>query len=623
MSSLIELNNLTIEKFGEYVHSLNHKELLQLKNTASDTYYNSGENGLSDYKYDMIIELLGYDSLGAKVSDDSNKIKLPYFMGSLNKIKHGQTRELEKWIDKNKCDSYIIENKIDGVSCLLISKNKKISLYTRGDGIIGSDISSLCVHIKNIPKNIENVIIRGELVISRKIFREEFADDFANPRNMVSGIIGTKGISKNIDKIRFVSYEIIDENLTPEEQLLKLKSLNFEVVKYSICKNLENDELDLLLRNEKNTSKYDIDGIVIQSNEKYERNTSGNPSYAFAFKNLADIVTSTVLLVIWNITKHGLVKPRISIEPVNVNGVVVSYTTGFNAKYICENKIGKGAIIEITRSGDVIPHIVGIVKQAKEVEMPAFSYRWNDTHVDIVKTGDDNEKNAKIIGSFFSAIDVKFIGEKTIKKLIESEFDTIEKIVKAKIDELAIVKGLGPTIAKKIHNNIQEGLRNASTAKILSGSCVFGFGLGEKKIDALLSAIPNLLKNENDKLEEQIAKVKGFSEITAKRIVENLSEAQMFIDNLSIKLPEKTTTESIVIKSNRLENVRVVFSGLRNKQLEARIINAGGKVTSSVSSKTTCLISKDTDTRTEKVFLAMENGIDIFTVEEFEKKYFA
>jgi DNA ligase (NAD+) len=621
MLSLVKLNDYTDVQYQEYINSLIDRELLLLRNHANDVYYNTGENGLSDDRYDMIVEKLGgYGVIGANVSNCCDRIKLPYFMGSLNKIKVGRISELERWIEKNKCESYIVENKIDGVSCLIVSDKNETFLYTRGNGVVGSNISHLYRHIVNIPKELKKIVVRGELVIEKNVFMKKFSDNFANPRNMVSGILGTKGIHEHIKWVKFIAYEIIGEKISPKEQLLKLKTLGFEIVKYNTMISLSDLILHKLLEENRELSPYEMDGLVVQPNKLYERNISGNPSYAFAFKGMSEKAITVVCDVEWNVSKRGLIKPRVKIEPVNLGGVVISYATGFNAKYIMDNKIGNGAIIEITRSGDVIPHIIRVVKNACTAKMPEFVYKWNDTHVDIVSVDENVEEKIKLLTFFFSAMDIKHVGEKTVEKLVEAGFDTLEKITKVEISELLQIKGFQVKTAERIYNNIKEGMKCANVAKILSASGVFGFGFAEKKIASLMVAIPNLLEIEKkENLVNEIMKVDGFSDISAKRIVENLDKARTLIENLSIE--QKVCEKKVNEINNDLQQMRVVFTGFRNKEMENTIVERGGKVMSSVSSKTTDLVMKDRESRTEKVTTAEKNGVVIHTIEEFKKKF--
>jgi DNA ligase (NAD+) len=151
----------------------------------------------------------------------------------------------------------------------------------------------------------------------------------------------------------------------------------------------------------KQDSPYEIDGIIVQADIKYTRNTSGNPDYAFAFKILSEVAETTVINVEWNISKWGALKPRVEIEPVELAGVLITYATGFNAKFIKDNEIGPGSRILITRSGDVIPYILKILTRT-EADMPTIEYVWNETGVDIISENPDEMCIKRMLSFFLS-----------------------------------------------------------------------------------------------------------------------------------------------------------------------------------------------------------------------------
>ena len=179
----------------------------------------------------------------------------------------------------------------------------------------------------------------------------------------------------------------------------------FQCVQYMTTKTLSNQSLSDLLVAWRTNHEYEIDGVICIDDKIYPRQT-GNPAYAFAFKMvLSDqIAEAKVLDVIWTPSKDGYLKPRVQIEPLRLGGVKIEYATGFNAKFIEDNRIGVGALIRLTRSGDVIPHIIAVVQPAEQAQMPLLAYEWNATNVDIMlqnKTDDVTVKE-KNITYFFS-----------------------------------------------------------------------------------------------------------------------------------------------------------------------------------------------------------------------------
>ncbi len=617
------------EKLKEYLYSEKLDILHTIKNYVDDIYYNTGNyTYLTDEQYDILKEIIKERDpyykmpVGAKIRTGENRVKLPYWLGSMDKIKADDINEIAKWIRKNYHNEYIVENKLDGVSCLLMNINNEIKLYTRGDGYIGSDISYLAKYINNIPKNIfGNINIRGELIIKKDIFENKYKTKYANPRNMVSGLVGSKTLREGINDVDFVAYEIINDGLMikPSTQLEKLSEIGFQVVENQIIYKLTIEKLIEILTYNKVESAYEIDGLIIQPNKEYYRNISDNPEYAFAFKMRMDtnLINAEVEEVEWNVSKWGIIKPRIRIKPISLGGVTITYTTGFNAKYIYDNKIQKGAIIQITRSGDVIPHIVKIIKHGSEPEMPDIPYEWNETGVDIVTYYESDNMCIKLLTSFFAQMGVKHVSEATVSKLYNNGYNTLLKIVSASKDDLTNIESFGEKSAERIYNNIHNNLQNITLSSLLSASSIFGFGLGHKKIDLLLNNIPDLLSkyktlSENE-LIELIVNLEGFSYKTAIKIVQNVKWA----DKLIVSLSPYVTYKKIEKISESLKNKKFVFSGFRDKNLENEIIKRGGKITTSVSSNTSGLIVIDKESSSSKIKKAEEFNIPVYLKEEF------
>ena len=193
----------------------------------------------------------------------------------------------------------------------------------------------------------------------------------------------------------FVAYEVIRPRLKPSEQMAFLEEHQFKTIKYKVHKDITNEELSKILVDWRNNYKYQNDGLIVADDKIYLR-WKKNPKHAFAFKMvLSDQkAEAKVLEVIWTPSKDGFLKPKVRIEPIDIGGVTIEYATAFNAAFVEKNKIGMGALIEMVRSGDVIPHILKVITPARQAQMPAGNYKWNATHVDIVL--DDIKGNTNV-----------------------------------------------------------------------------------------------------------------------------------------------------------------------------------------------------------------------------------
>lgn len=622
MSESKKLAKLSLSDLRKKLEKLQTETLIKYNEYLSDLYHNGkGESPFSDKQYDLLKEILESrnvkPTIGAKIREGENRVELPFWMGSANKITPEQSQVLEKFKNLWKTTNFVEMDKLDGVSCLCIVKNRTVKLYTRGDGIIGADISYFAPFF-TIPTH-KDIICRGELIMNKKDF-PKYQKEYKNPRNLVAGVIGGKTTREPIKDIHFVVYEIINENENQNKkissQLEELEKLGFETVFNKEIKTISSEILKKDLTERKKKSNYDIDGIIIQVNAPYDRNTTGNPDYMFAFKMLFDdaIIETKVLSVEWNISKTGQIKPVVIVKPVNTMGITIRRATGHNAKYIVENGIGKGAIVRITRSKDVIPYILQVIKGV-EPELPEMEFIWDKTETNIIATdlGDDNTLCVKLISDMFSKLGIKFVSQATVKKLLEGGLDNFIKIVSAdkkKLNDIFTSK-----TAERIHTNISEGMKAVSIPVLIGSSNILGFGVGTKRVELLLKFLPNIFDVNNKVKKEDIKKIEGFADIMGDKVYLNLKYAKLFLQKMKPFMKAKKVSRT----DDDFLGKKFVFSGFRDKGLEDRIKEKGGSVVGSVSSKTSGIITKDVNETTGKLEKARSLGIKIYSKKDFEK----
>ena len=591
---------------------------------------------LTDAEYDIIkdyfelTEPLAYSSwskeVGAPLEQNKNKAILPYQMGSMDKIKP-DTNILFSWTKKFQ-GPYVLSCKLDGVSGLYTTEDQIPKLYTRGDGKVGQDVSYLIPYL-NLPK-IKGIVIRGEFIIKKNVFETKYKNEFANPRNMVAGIINHKAVDKNkIPDVDFVAYEVIRPILNPKEQMeFLLNTLKTKCVFNRLEPNISNELLSQFLIDNRRLYEYEIDGIIVTNNKVHERKP-GNPEHAFAFKMvLSDqLAEASVVDVIWTPSKDGYLKPRVQILPINLGGVTIEYATGFNGAFIQNNKIGIGAIIQIVRSGDVIPHILNITTPASAPKMPTQSYKWNPTNVDIILENMDQDITVreKNITGFFKGIEVEGLGSGNILRIMEAGYDTVPKIINMSTEDFLKVEGFKNTMANKIYNGIKDKTHAASLIILMSASNLFGRTLGEKKIELIMNEYPDILisKETNTQKTQKILSVKGIAEKSATIFVESIESFNNFIKECGLE--HKLHNQHFINKNvelNVLYNKTIIMTGFRDKNLEDKIKNAGAKLGSSVSKNTYLVIVKNLEEDTGKATDAKKIGIPLITVENFNKKYF-
>lgn len=613
--------------FNHVVKNISTTNLVKILKYACDKYYNE-DAILTDEEYDELYNLLKnkspknkfFNQIGCNVSE-KKKVKLPYHMGSMDKFKP-TTDDLEKWLKKYK-GSFVITDKLDGVSGLFVNSNNNKKLYTRGNGTYGTDISILIPFIKTLNQEFSSdIVIRGEFIISKKNFNKN-KNKYSNARAMVNGLINQKKPNKDDFKIvDFITYEYIKDNYKISKQLKYIKQFNLDMVNAIRVNSINNKNLSELLKLRKEKSNYEIDGLVIYDDNVHSKNIKGNPKYAFAFKDVSIQETADVevVRVEWNISKDGLLKPRIEIKPVKLSGVQITFLSGFNAKYIINNKIGKNTILKIIRSGDVIPHILDILKSTK-AELPNMKYKFTDSKVDIIVDESnkdiDKARLIKNVTYFFKTMEIKNIDAKLIEKIIDINLNTIPKILKAKSKDFLKIEGIKETMATKIYENIQKAIIDVKITKLMTASNIFGQGFGIKKFDAILKAEPDILKKNLSKsnIIDLIIKIDGFEEKTATKFAIGLPKFKSFLKTVPM-IKIKSATK---ISSEKLKDIKIVFSGFRDKELEEYIESQGGKVVSTISSNTNYLIVKDKNETSSKITKAKNLNIKIITKDEFKK----
>lgn len=607
-----------------YLKKLKKKEIVELLKEADDKYTNELTPLIPDNIYDIVYEYLKkldpknayFKRIGA---DEKHKTKLPFWMGSLDKLK--DNKEINNWLLKyNEPNTYIISEKLDGISCLVYYINNEIKIYTRGNGIEGQDIS----HLKNIniPKFKENnIAVRGELIISKKNW-ELIKDVGANVRNVVAGTIHSKIINKEImNKIEFVAYDLIYPRKSIEQSLEFIKNLGFNIVKNILISNIETNILSCLLEDWRKNSLYDIDGIVITHNKEYEYINNNNPKYSFAFKSLLtqEKVEVIVTEVEWNVSKDKYLKPIVKFNEILLNNVKIKKASGFNADFIDKNKIGPGSKIIIIRSGDVIPHILEVLTPSSNnnPSMPIIPYIWNNTHVDILMKDEDKNKehDIKTFLFFMKTLKIPNIAEGILNKLYDNGFDTLKKIINIKKEELLKIDGFKETITDKILESLKL-IYKSNCIDLINASNIFGRGIGDKKIKLIYEKYPYILSDRNKFLKltiEDLNTINGFSTITSKQFLDKINDFYKFYDDLDIKCIEDE------IKKEDIEMI-IVFSGIRDKELEEQIIKNKGMINDNITKKTTYLIVSDINEETGKIKKAIKMNIPIINIDDFKKK---
>lgn len=583
---------------------------------VNDDMYDDIENALKELSPKTKI------GIGAIVK---NKVNLPFFMGSLDKIKPGS---VEKWLSSHP-GPYIVMDKEDGVSIGIVYEGKTVKAYTRGDGSLGQDISYLLPHLK-VPKIGADKKVRGEIIIKKSVFDSKWASEFANPRNMAAGLVNRKDIHQAVSDIDVIVYESISPRGIPSQQLKALKTEGFNVVTFKVFETLDEDDLAEYFSERKKISKYEIDGLVVMQDKKTKANTEGNPDHAVAFKmqGEADEALAEVIAVEWNASKYGLLKPKVKIKPVKLAGVTIQFATGHNAAYIKDSGIGPGALIKIVRRGEVIPYIIETVKKVKP-QMPSREefgpFSWNETGVDLIllNPSDNNDVRIKSITHFFRSIEVEDFSEGLVSRFFDAGFDSYDKIIKMKTSDMLKLDGFQQKMATKVFTNIKKSLENVYLPNLMDATGFFGKNFGSRRCEAILKQFyPEIMDWESKSviaIKNKIITVPGFQAVLAEQFSIGLVPFIKWVSskNIDFYFDEQDTDP----KSDLLQGEKICMTGFRDVELTTTIEDNGGEISSGVTGNTTILLVADKNSSSSKTVKALAMGIPILTKPEFIKKY--
>ena len=627
MKSMTHMKELS-ENPIDFLKTQTNDQIANLLRDASIKYY-EGNPTITDDIFDIMKDYLtkkdpsnpALKEIGAPVG---SKVKLPYWMGSLDKIRDDE-KALDKWKAKHK-GNVIVSDKLDGNSALLVFSGKNVNMYSRGDGYEGQDISHLIPLIQGIPKSKSNAI-RGELIISKESW-EPLKHKGANPRNSVAGVMHSKHPDKEFAAaIEFIAYEQLDPRVTISKGLTSLKADGFKVVhheEYTIH-DLSMESLSKILMKRRDDSPYEVDGIVVFHDAEHNQVSGKNPSYAFAFKSLLTHEEAEVVVkeVEWTASKDGYLKPLLHFDPVTLAGASIQKATGFNGKYIEQHKVGPGSRIVIIRSGDVIPHVVRILSPSAtgKPSFPSSEYEWNETHVDIVLKDKSTDQGVAVknMAYFATTLGMKGVGEGIVERLYKNGVTSIKKMLNVTVEEVIKMEGFQKKSAEKVVSEIANGFERADCLTFMDASNLFGRSVGMKKLKLILTKFPQVYTGFVPSLDE-LSTIDGIGSITGKQFLEGLPHFFAFMKDAGIPCVGEEEEKKESVKGKALD-ITVVFTGVRNKELEAEIEARGGKVATSVSKKTTVVVAKDPSETSSKITSAKELGIPVVTLEDFKKDY--
>jgi NAD-dependent DNA ligase len=608
---------------------------------AREFYYEdpNGKTLMSDEDFDALEDSIkeedphwiGLKKTGTKVAKKT-KTKLEVPMPSLNKA---TPENIQNWLDKFSSEKLFVSEKVDGTALqIAYDGGVPVNCTTRGDGVTGGDVSFLLPHMK-IPKKISfksRLILRCEGIFTKTVFKK-YEKEFDSARSAASGIMNRQGdkIHPAIRDLNCVVLLVLNPWSVPSVGIKKAKQLGFTVIAHKVFSagKVTSGLLSRVYAKRKTRSRYHIDGLAVTVDRKNSKPTGDKPSWAIAFKlaqTVEDAPTATVIKILWKVSAHGKLVPKVQIKPIMFEGVKVQFATANNAQWMIERKLGPGAVVKMIRGGEIIPKIIKVLKPGK-VSLPPKTefgpYGWDKghTHLMLVNPSDNEDANIRRITRFFSHMKIDFIKEGTVRKLYEAGFTSIVSILKAEPKDLMKAEGIKDTGANKLYTAIQTLFTNGALMPMLmAASGKFPMGVGSKRIAQIQKIYPNLLELAQKTPNEVLNLVKDvpmFNTITAKMFVDGIYTFATFFKKSGIKIKKLSAAKTV---SKKLSGVSVTFTGYRDKGQEAVVIENGGEIVSFGGSTNVLLVSPNGkfSSKPEK---AKQKGIPVLEWTQFEKKY--
>ena len=652
------------------------EELRKQTEYYANKYYNEDKPEISDFEYDMLMlelrnlekeypEFISKDSLtqhvGGKVKEGFKKVehKIPLLsmqdifsieeiLDYVNKIRE---RAKQENIENN---NFVVETKIDGLTAALEYKNGEfVRGSTRGNGLVGEDVTENLKTIKNIPKKLtENIdiTVRGEVFISKADFekmnqeREENEEElFANARNAAAGSL--RQLDSSITKTRPLDIYVYNvQEITGKEfsshyeELLYLEKLGFNVNPVKIfCKTPEDVKKAIeKIGQDRENLTFGIDGAVIKVDDLAFREilgtTAKSPRWQIAYKYPPEKKETKLIDIVCNVGRTGVITPLAILEPVQVAGSTISKTTLHNQDFIKEKDLKIGDTVVIQKAGDVIPEIVEVKKEKrtgeeKDFEMPTVCpicgapAMREEGEAAIRCTGIEcPAKLYRNLVHFVSreAMNIDGLGESIIDQLMNRDLiNNIADIYALKFEDVASLKKNGKKFAENLTNAI-ENSKNNELHRLITALGIRHVGNKAAKVLARkFKTLDNLANADFDTLSQ----INDVGPIVANSIVEFFSQEQTkdLIERLK-GYGVNMEDESKENEDNRFEGLTFVLTGslesFTRDEAGNIIEEFGGKVSGSVSKKTSYVLAgEDAGSKLTK---AQSLGVKVISEEEFK-----
>ena len=546
-----------------------------------------------------------------------------------------KTYVLEDLVDWMGNEEILSTMKLDGISCSLLYQDGDLFIAkTRGDGSFGENIISKVLWISNVPKCITSknkIEIRGELFCDEESFfslSKEMTDmgleKPTSQRNIVAGLMGRKDNLEFCRYIKFMAFDYLsDERLKTESDKFRLLTeAGFLIPDIEIHKDKKSlEEVIDKARHFMVEGNFQIDGLVFTYNKMslHEElgETSHHPRYKLAFKFQGESKQTVLKDILWSVSRNGILTPVGDVEPVELSGAMISRVTLHNYGMVSANNLKSGDVIEIIRSGEVIPKFLSVITPSENKFVIPEHCPSCDSRVEIVdiriycKNENCPGKNKEIILNFIQKIGIDDLSGKRLEELINAKLvKTIADLYRLSVADLMTID----KVKDKLSNKLIESIQKTKQVDLISFLAALGIAGGAfSKCEKIVRAgFDNIEKILNLSL-EQLMKVESFAEKSATEFLSSLREKKDLIHEL-IALGFVFSVEET--RETEITGKKICITGALSEKrpvIEEMIRGCGGIVVSSVSKNTDILVTNETDPSSSKFKKALELKIKIIT----------
>ncbi len=604
--------------------------------------YYAGHPEMSDVEYDKLEARLkklsprhpALSFVGSEVASSSKKVAHKEPMLSLAKTY--DLAELERWI---KDHPVVGMQKIDGNSLSIIYEDGELVLAkTRGNGREGEDVTDKIAWISDLIPNLPgkyNAEIRGELFCYESRFVRlvhEFIDlgleRPTSPRNIVAGLLGRKNHQHLARYFNFYAFELISDHKDLQfkfeiDKFSWLSKAGFSLPAPALLSSIEEaksylDEVKVVM----DQDEIGLDGAVFSYNElnlhKELGNTAHHPRAKMSFKWQGETATSEIQEIIWSTSRLGIVTPVAVIDPVTLSGAKITNVTLHNAAHVKVYDLKPRDLIELVRSGEVIPKYLRTIKPGmgtskfpKACPECGSRLQFDDVRLTCPNQESCPAQQSGTILNWIKCVGIDDLSEKRLGQMMDLGLvDSIPDLYRLTKDDLLKLPQTKEKMASKLFMNI-ESSKNVGLAQFLNGLGIAGTGL--TSWEKLLKKFNNLKALQKASVED-LVEVDGFAEKSAEQIVAGLKRLAPVIDEL-FKVGLKPTVSTSLVTGGPLEGRQIVITGSLSEPrsfFEKMIRQAGGNPTSSVSKKTFAVVTSDVTSNSSKMKKARDLGVEIW-----------